>query len=193
MNTPLHSQEDSGATQSNHSEASEPDVVKSVTSTHSKRIDLAFHGQPHWFSVRVIETEERLIETLRSVGVLGRGSVIPDDAIAFTDTWSNAESLENGVGDKDCAGHMYFVDTSLSTIAHEATHMALGILSRSGISNLAVVTADANEDEEKLCSVVGFITEEVVTALNDLVATNSNANTDLSNPPKGALKEQNHE
>ena len=192
-NPPQYSIEDLGDSKSPLI-ASKPDVVKSFTEVPSKRIDLANHGQHHWFTVQTYETPEDMIKALRGAGVLGRTSIVPDgETVAFTDCWSNEESLENGLGDRNCAGHIYIVDVSLETIAHEATHMALGILARTGVKNLKVVSSDAEKNEENLCSLVGFITHEVTTALtymkaddpvNDLVVKSVADSTDVTNPPK---------
>lgn len=50
-------------------------------------------------------------------------------------------------------------DASIDTRAHEATHMALTILAKSGVNNLTVTADDADENEEDFCSLVGCITD----------------------------------
>lgn len=135
----------------------------------SRRIDLAFNGVHHWFGLEVCDTEEKLHQLLRSCGITD----FKDDTIAYTDTWSLTESKKNGLGDGNCAGHMYLISGfTLADIAHESTHMALGILSRSGWTKIPTVTDKAPEVEEQACSLIGFIVEEVVTRVSDL-ATNS--------------------
>lgn len=124
----------------------------------TQRIDLSFKGELHWFSVSKYETQEQLHIALHGNGI----SEFVPDTDAYTDTWSVRESLENGLGDRNCAGHIYLpVDVGLDILAHEATHMALGILSRHGKRNLPVTTNKAPEVEEHFCSLVGFITDEL--------------------------------
>lgn len=125
------------------------------------RIELSFNGTYHWFSMKVCDSEEDLHNVLHSNGIYD----FTEDTIAYTDTWSEEESLENGIGDRNCCGSIYLIKGfSLADIAHESTHMALGILARSGWKQIPTVTDKAPEVEEQACSLVGFITEAVASA-----------------------------
>ena len=109
-------------------------------------IPIEYHGREDLIRVSVYDSKD----TLRKA-IAGLGGAVPD-AIAYTHTYSCAE-------DKDVAARLYFVAApSVGTIAHESTHLALGLLSRLGYSNLEVTTDVAPAIEEKLCGLVGDLT-----------------------------------
>lgn len=56
---------------------------------------------------------------------------------------------------------MYLLDSSVDTLAHEATHMALGILARHGHTSLVVTTDEEPELSHDLCKIVGLITSQL--------------------------------
>lgn len=115
----------------------------------TQTIDLDFKGRRHWFEVYRFDTEPELHAALHTAGIkFEKGTV------AYTDNYSSTKSPE------EC-GRMWLLDKSVSTLAHEATHMALGILARSGQQVLIVTTANAPEAEEDLCYLVGHITSEL--------------------------------
>jgi hypothetical protein len=121
-------------------------------------VDLDFKGARHWFGVTSYGSEDQLKSALRSDGV----TEFPADTIARTETWSTTESHENGLGDPDCCGAMYLLQgADVDILAHEATHMALGILARAGYGPMQVTTSAAPAEEEYLAQLVGFITTEL--------------------------------
>jgi hypothetical protein len=126
--------------------------------SHYRTVKLAFRGNPHWFNVYGLDTEDSLKKTLKSSGITD----LTDDTIAYTDAWSVEESRENGLGDPNCCGSIYLLyDSTLDTLAHEPTHMALGVLARENKTSVPVTTSKASSVEENLCSLVGYITEEL--------------------------------
>lgn len=129
----------------------------------SQKTEFEFRDTAHWFGIRLVDTDEELHRVLNSSGVYG---FVPD-TIAYTDTWSYAESIKNGLGDARCAGHMYFIaGADYETIVHEAVHMALGIMSRHGEHSLPITTDVAPTIEEDFCSLVGFIADQVIAYLH---------------------------
>lgn len=89
---------------------------------------------------------ERLHEALRADGI-----DFPENTSAYTDCFDDMENV----------GRFYFHDTSHGVLAHEATHMALHIMSLLGHETIPVVKPGelAPSVEEALCYLVGDITE----------------------------------
>jgi hypothetical protein len=128
------------------------------------KMELNFRGEDYRFNVSFLSTEKILREHLYSQGIRD----FDPHTRAYTDTWSESEARENGIGDPNCVGGIYLLSFAiLDDLAHEATHMALGILSRSGTEQLQVTTRIADENEEDLCFLVGYITELLNEATQD--------------------------
>ena len=94
-------------------------------------VDIRYKGRRHWFNVWRFTTDIELHAALSKAGIPARDKNI----IAYADCYPAGE---------EC-GAMYLLDTSVDTLAHEATHMALGILARHGHSSLVVTTEEEPE------------------------------------------------
>lgn len=83
------------------------------------------------------------------------------DNVNFTvhdDTIAGCDCFKTGV----CVANLYFLDSStIDDVAHEATHLALGILARQGIKSIKVTAEKAPEEEEKLAYLVGRLTSKI--------------------------------
>lgn len=121
-------------------------MPSSIDGTSKLIIDLEYDGRRHWFKVLTFKTENELKKALVQNGIN-----VPSDTIAYTDNFVDGE---------EC-GRMYLYDTSVDTLSHEATHMALGILARHGHTNLVVTTEEEPELSHDLCKLVGAITGEL--------------------------------
>lgn len=110
-------------------------------------VDLTYSGRRHFFNVWRYKTESELHAALYKAGV----REFPKDTIAYTDCYPNGPE----------AGAMYLLDSSIDTLSHEATHMALGILARHGHTSLVVTTDEEPELSHDLCKLVGSITSEL--------------------------------
>lgn len=109
-------------------------------------IDFQYDGRRHWFEVHRYETEPELGAALHKAGI--RFEV---GTIAYTDNYPDGE---------EC-GRMWLLDKSIDTLAHEATHMALGVIARSGQTSIVATTDDEPELSHDLCKIVGLITSEL--------------------------------
>ena len=120
-------------------------------------IDFTYDGRRHWFKVWRYATEQDLLSALRSDGITPE-----TDTIAYTDCYM-PHLLENGKWQRDPeeAGRMYFLDKTVDTFAHEATHMALGIIARHGHSTIVATTDEEPPLSHDLCYLVGLITSEL--------------------------------
>lgn len=105
-------------------------------------IDIMYDDKRHWFEVRRYSTSTELLTAL-----LQEGIETDPHTVAYTDNYPDGE---------EC-GRMYLLDSSVDTLAHEATHMALGILARHGHTSLVVTTDDEPELSHDLCKIVGLI------------------------------------
>lgn len=112
-----------------------------------QRIELVFDGKTHWFNVWRYTTPKELLTALLKAGV----EVENQRITAYTACFSAGN---------EC-GAMYLLDSSIGTYAREATHMALGILARDGLTTLILSTGPAVEDQHDLASVVGAITSKL--------------------------------
>lgn len=110
-------------------------------------IDLQYDGKRHWFNVYRYQTMPELHAALYKNNI----REFPNDTIAYTDNYPNGEHC----------GAMYLLDTSIDTLAHEATHMALGIIARSGHTSIVATTDEEPELSHDLCKLVGAITSEL--------------------------------
>lgn len=106
-------------------------------------IDIMYDDKRHWFEVRRYTTSQELLTAL-----LQEGIEVDPHTVAYTDNYPQGE---------EC-GRMYLLDSSVDTLAHEATHMALGILARHGNTSLVVTTDDEPELSHDLCRIVGLLT-----------------------------------
>jgi hypothetical protein len=113
-------------------------------------IDLTFSGTRHFFYVYRYTTDQELVDALHRDAVTDP-KAYEKDVLAYTDCYPTGEE----------AGRMYLLNKSVDTLAHEAVHMALGILSRSGAKQLTITTDEAPATEEHLCQLVGAITSEL--------------------------------
>lgn len=109
-------------------------------------IDLTYDGRRHWFKVWRYATEQDLLSALRSDGIKPE-----TDTIAYTDCYPNGD---------EC-GRMYFLDKTVDTFAHEATHMALGIIARHGHKSIVATVDEEPPLSHDLCYLVGAITSEL--------------------------------
>lgn len=113
-------------------------------------IDLDFAGRRHFFHVYRYTTDQELLDALH------RDNITDSDAyekgvLGYTDCYAKGD---------EC-GRMYLLDKGVTTLAHEATHMALGILSRLGRKNLLITSEKAPKLEEDLGDLIGTITSEL--------------------------------
>lgn len=115
-----------------------------------QKIDLTFSEKRHWFYVYRYTTDKELVDALHRDAVTDPAAY-QKGIQAYTDCYP--------VG-AEC-GRMYLLDKSVDTLAHEAVHMALGILSRSGAKQLTITTEEAPAAEEHLCQLVGAITSDL--------------------------------
>lgn len=114
--------------------------------TPTQTIDFTYNGRRHWFEVYRYASELELHAALHKAGIK-----FEKDTIAYTDNYPTGE---------EC-GRMWLLDTSVDTLAHEATHMALGILARHGHSSIVATTDEEPELSHDLCKLVGLITSEL--------------------------------
>ena len=114
-----------------------------------QRIDLVFDNKRHWFSVYRYTTPQELYTAMLKDGI----RVDNEKLTAYTFCYPDGE---------EC-GRMYLLDTTIATYAREATHMALGILSRDGLTTLVVSDGPAAEDQQDLASIIGTITAQLYT------------------------------
>lgn len=110
-------------------------------------IDLEYDGRRHWFEVHRYQTVPELHAALYKNNI----REFEKDTIAYTDNYPDGE---------EC-GRMFLLDTSVDTLAHEATHMALGIIARHGHTSIVATTDIEPELSHDLCKLVGFITSEL--------------------------------
>lgn len=113
-------------------------------------IDLTYAGRRHYFKVWRYDTDVEFFAAMSNAGIK-HNEAYEKDTIAYTDCYPKGE---------EC-GAMYLLDKSVDTLAHEATHMALGILARHGNSSLVVTTDEEPELSHDLCKLVGVITSEL--------------------------------
>jgi len=116
-------------------------------------IDLTYDGKRHWFKVWRYATEQDLYSALRSDHI----KVENNDTIAYTDCYP---AVVNGKENEE-AGRMYFLDKTVDTFAHEATHMALGIIARHGHKSIVATIDEEPELSHDLCYLIGQITSEL--------------------------------
>lgn len=109
-------------------------------------IDIVYDDKRHWFNVYRYTTTQELHTALLKDGI-----EVDKHTIAYTDNYPEGE---------EC-GRMYLLDSSVDTLAHEATHMALGILARHGHTSLVVTTDDEPELSHDLCRIVGLLTSRL--------------------------------
>lgn len=127
-----------------------------VISTPQK-IDIVHRGKAHWFEVWRFTTRQDFIEKLQSDRI--KIDLSDNSIAAYTQCYATSD---------EC-GRMYILDSTISTMAHEAVHMASGILARSGAKTMdltieTLATADdpdAYEVEEDFSYLVGLITSEL--------------------------------
>lgn len=115
-------------------------------------IDITYDGKRHWFKVWRYATEQDLLSALRSDGIRPE-----TDTIAYTDCYP---AIVNGKENEE-SGRMYFLDKTVETFAHEATHMALGIIARHGHKSLVATIDEEPPLSHDLCYLVGAITSEL--------------------------------
>lgn len=124
-----------------------------------QKVSLEYDGRVHWFEVHRYQTMPELHAALYSNNI----REFEKDTIAYTDCFM-PELLPNGKWkpeDPNECGRMYLLDSSVDTMAHEATHMALGIIARHGHSSIVATTDIEPELSHDLCKLVGFITSEL--------------------------------
>lgn len=112
-----------------------------------QRIDLMFDSKAHWFNVYRYTTPQELYTAMLKDGI----RLDNEKLTAYTFCYPDGE---------EC-GRMYLLDTTIATYAREATHMALGILSRDGLNTLIVTSGPAAEDQQDLASLVSTITAQL--------------------------------
>lgn len=112
-----------------------------------QRVELVFGGKVHWFNVQRYTTPQELYTALLKDDI----RLENEKLTAYTVVYPSGE---------EC-GRMYLLDTSVATYAREATHMALGILSRDGLTTLVVSDGPAVEDQQDLASLIGTITSQL--------------------------------
>lgn len=109
-------------------------------------IDLHYDGKRHWFNVWRYTTLQELHTALLKAGIRPEA-----DTIAYTDCYETGEE----------AGAIYLLDKSVDTLAHEATHMALGIIARHGHKTIVATVDEEPELSHDLCKLVGAITSQM--------------------------------
>lgn len=114
-----------------------------------QRIELVFDGKVHWFNVHRYTTPQELFTAMLK------------DGLEVKNECQTAHTVVYPAGEE--CGRMYMLDTSVATYAREATHMALGILSRDGLNNLIVSDAPPSEDQQDLASLISTITSQLYT------------------------------
>lgn len=123
------------------------DILKPFT------VSIDFLGVTH--SIKVYPYNS--VEAVR-IAVRNRVNVT-SDTIAYSETYSLNESKAMH---EPLSARIYITrDCSISVLAHEATHVALGILNRHGWENIPATTEAASKVEEYLCELVGSITQFV--------------------------------
>ena len=106
-------------------------------------IDIVYDDKRHWFNVYRYTTTQELLTALLKDGI-----EVDKHTVAYTDNYPKGE---------EC-GRMYLLDSSVDTLAHEATHMALGILARHGHTSIVATTDAEPELSHDLCKIVGLLT-----------------------------------
>jgi len=115
-------------------------------------IDIQYDGKRHWFKVWRYATEQDLLSALKS------DHIKPEkDTIAYTDCYP---AVVNGAINEE-SGRMYFLDKTVDTFAHEATHMALGIIARHGHKSIVATIDEEPELSHDLCYLIGAITSQL--------------------------------
>lgn len=114
-----------------------------------QRIELVFDGKAHWFNVYRYTTPQELFTAMLK------------DGLEVTNERQTAHTIVYPAGEE--CGRMYLLDTNVATYAREATHMALGILSRDGLTTLGVSDGPPVEDQQDLASIIGTITAQLYT------------------------------
>lgn len=109
-------------------------------------VELEYDGRFHWFSVLVFDKKSEFLNMLKLEKI-----DVEDDTVAYCDNYA----------DGDECGRMYLYYKDVETIAHEATHMALGIIARHGHKNIITTTEEEPELSHDLCKLVGFISDKV--------------------------------
>lgn len=109
-------------------------------------IDLQYDGKRHWFNVWRYTTLPELHAALLKAGIRPEA-----DTIAYTDCYETGDE----------AGAIYLLDKSVDTLAHEATHMALGIIARHGHTSVVATVDEEPELSHDLCKLVGAITSQM--------------------------------
>lgn len=110
-------------------------------------VDLLFQSRRHWFKVYRFETEPALHTALYKDGIRD----FDPKTIAYTDCYEKGD---------EC-GRMYFLSKSIDSLAHEATHMAAGILARHGNTTFGLTAGKATQQEEGLAELIGHITSDL--------------------------------
>jgi hypothetical protein len=113
-------------------------------------IDLQYAGKRHFFRVYRFTTDQELIDAMHADKITDPDAY-QKDILAYTDNYPTGE---------EC-GRMYLLDKSVNTLAHEAVHIANGILARHGYKSLESTTDKAPQLEEDFCDLVGTITSEL--------------------------------
>ena len=141
-------------------------------------IDLQYDGKRHWFNVWRYTTLPELHAALLKAGIRPEA-----DTIAYTDcyeTGDEAGAIGWLIGEENkglaCmftmmnnarlavgmqGGAIYLLDKSVDTLAHEATHMALGIIARHGHTSVVATVDEEPELSHDLCKLVGAITSQM--------------------------------
>lgn len=125
-------------------------------------IDFTYNDRRHWFKVWRYSTEQDLYSALNADHIK-----YEKDTIAYTDCYMPI-LLENGKWsrDPDECGRMYLLDKTVDTLAHEATHMALGIIARHGHNSIVATVDEEPELSHDLCKLVGAITSQLYSQSN---------------------------
>lgn len=119
-------------------------------------IDLQFAGRRHFFHVYRYTTDQELNEALHRDKITD-AAAYEKGVIARTECYPPAK---DGKPNEEC-GRMYLLDKSINTLAHEAAHMANGILARCGHTSVELTTDKAPQIEEDFADLIGTITSEL--------------------------------
>jgi hypothetical protein len=112
-----------------------------------------FGDNVHWFNVYHFTTPQELYTAMLKDGI----RVENERLTAYTETYP---AVVDGKYNDEC-GRMYLLDSSIATYAREATHMALGVLARDGLTTICPTIGPAVEDQQDLASIVGAITSHL--------------------------------
>jgi hypothetical protein len=113
-------------------------------------IDLYYKGKRHYFYVYRYATDQEILDAMHRDKITD-AAAYEKGVLAYTDCYAKGE---------EC-GRMYLLDKSVDTMAHEATHMALAIIARSGHDSIVATTDIEPELSHDLCYLVGHITSEL--------------------------------